>query len=66
MHRPTGAARLLSSHAARRGLAASVATGVAAQLRKVMETSTPIMEGMVEAETPARPGAARCAGLHPA
>ena len=36
-----------------------VAAGVADQLRQVLETSTPILEGMVEAETPARPGVPR-------
>ncbi len=36
-----------------------VAAGIEAQLRRVMETNTPIIEGMVEAETPAQPGVRR-------
>ena len=36
-----------------------VASGVEAQLRQVIETNTPILEGTVEAETPAQPGVRR-------
>ena len=36
-----------------------VAAGVANELRQVIETSTPIMGGTVEAETPARPNVLR-------
>ncbi len=36
-----------------------VAAGIEVQLRRVMETNTPIMEGTVEAETPGRPGVRR-------
>jgi PAS domain S-box-containing protein len=40
-----------------------VAAGIEAQLRQVMETNTPIVEGTVEAETRAQPGVRR-AFLH--
>ena len=36
-----------------------VAAGVEAQFRRVLETGEPILEGTVEAETPARPGIRR-------
>ena len=36
-----------------------VAAGIEAQLRQVIETNTPIIEGTVEAETPAQPGVRR-------
>ncbi len=36
-----------------------VAAGIAAQLRQVIETNTPIIDGVVEAETPAQPGVRR-------
>ena len=36
-----------------------VAAGVEAQLRRVIETNTPIIEGTVEAETPAQPSVRR-------
>ncbi len=36
-----------------------VAAGIEAQLRQVIETNTTIIEGMVEAETPAQPGVRR-------
>ncbi|MCZ6787342.1 MAG: PAS domain-containing protein, partial [Planctomycetota bacterium] len=36
-----------------------VAAGIEVQLRRVMETNTPIMEGTVEAETPGQPGVRR-------
>ncbi len=36
-----------------------VADGIEVQLRRVMETNTPIMEGTVEAETPGQPGVRR-------
>ncbi len=36
-----------------------VAAGIEVQLRRVMETNKPIMEGTVEAETPGRPGVRR-------
>ncbi len=36
-----------------------VAAGIEPQLRQVMETNTPIIEGVVEAETPAQPGVRR-------
>ena len=37
----------------------SVATGAEAQLRSVIESGEPILEGRVEAETPAHPGEIR-------
>ena len=36
-----------------------VAAGIEAQLRQTIETKTPIIDGMVEAETPAQPGVRR-------
>ncbi|MCH7779161.1 MAG: PAS domain-containing protein, partial [Gemmatimonadetes bacterium] len=36
-----------------------VAAGIEAQFRRVLETGEPILEGTVEAETPARPGIRR-------
>ena len=36
-----------------------VAAGIEAQLRQVIETNTPILEGTVEAETPGQPGVRR-------
>ena len=36
-----------------------VAAGIEAELRQVIETNTPIIDGMVEAETPAQPGVRR-------
>ena len=41
-----------------------VATGVEAQLRHVLETGEPVVEGTVEAETAAQPGVKKCFEHH--